>query len=106
MGIFIYGIFLRKSLTLYIFHRKFVEHDDNHSPRKGERVDSINYYREMLDRHNETVVEMQVEGRLVVDEGNQSARANEWVAKVISSTAGAAASSLVRIFVLSYFRYW
>jgi len=78
-------------------NRKFVEHDEHHSPQKGERVDSINYYREMLDRHNEKVVKMQVEARLVVDEGNESARASEWVASVISSTAGAAASSLVCI---------
>lgn len=80
--------------------RKFVDLDENKSPQKGERVDSIIYYRQMLDRLNEKVVKMQMEARLTVDEGNESIRASEWLANVISSTAGAAASSLVCIFGL------
>lgn len=56
------------------------------SPQKGERVDSIIYYSNMLDRLNDKVERMQKEASDVVAEGNNLEKATEWLASVIPKT--------------------
>ena len=65
--------------------------------QKGERVDSINYYTKSLEDLNEKITTMQNEAHEVMNEGNIAAKAaRKWVANVISTTTGAATSSLSR----------
>ena len=67
------------------------------SPQKGEKVDSITYYSNNLERLNEKVDRMQKEAIDAVAEGNKTQIATEWIANVITKTTGAATSSLVRL---------
>jgi hypothetical protein len=67
------------------------------SPQKGEKVDSITYYSNNLERLNEKVDRMQKEAIDAVAEGNNTQIATEWIANVITKTTGAATSSLVRL---------
>jgi hypothetical protein len=68
------------------------------SPQKGEKVDSITYYSNNLERLNEKVDRMQKEAIDAVAEGNNTQIATEWIANVITKTTGAATSSLVRLY--------
>ena len=74
-----------------------MEEDESKSPQKGERVDSINYYRKMLDKLNDKIEVMQKEAKVVAEEENNLSSASEWIAHVISKTTNVAASSLVSI---------
>lgn len=67
---------------------------DFRSPQRGERVDSSNYYRKMLDELNETVERLQEEKKRQAEEGNDSMRASEWLSRMISMASDAAAQTL------------
>ena len=77
------------------FDRKIIEEDEMRNPQKGERVDSIAYYSNMLDLYNDRVERMQKEANDVVEEGNRGVNATEWIASVLTKTTDVAASSLV-----------
>lgn len=49
-------------------------------PQKGERVDSITYYRRELAEMNEKVSRMQTEKKQLANTGNEMTRASEWIA--------------------------
>lgn len=73
------------------------EEDDNRSPQRGERVDSMNYYTDQLVELNESMVEMQKEKKNLASQGNAYNDANPWISQMIdiaSDAKGAATSRL------------
>jgi len=48
-------------------------------PKKGERVDSINYYTRLLVDMNTTIEKMQVEKKELAAKGNDQIRASQWM---------------------------
>ncbi len=66
------------------------------SPQRGERVDSVIYYSNMLNRLNEKIEGMQKEASDAVAASNTNLeKATEWIANVITKTTDVATSSLV-----------
>ena len=85
----------------YFFHRlsnrKMTrDEDESISPQRGNRVDSINYYRNQLTDLNEAVEYMQREKRTLVEEGNDRIRASVWISSVFDLASDVAATTLAR----------
>ncbi len=72
------------------------DEDEIRSPQRGNRVDSINYYRNQLTDLNETVEYMQREKRTLVEEGNDRIRASVWISSVFDLASDVAANTLAR----------
>jgi hypothetical protein len=63
-------------------------------PRRGENVDSINYYSRELSIMNERVARMQHEKIELAQKGNDSVRASQWISHAIDRVSSAAESTL------------
>lgn len=63
-------------------------------PRRGENVDSINYYSRELSIMNERIARMQHEKIELAQKGNDSMRASQWISHAIDRVSSAAESTL------------
>ena len=63
-------------------------------PRRGENVDSINYYSRELTIMNERVARMQHEKIELAQKGNDSVRASQWISHAIDRVSSVAESTL------------
>ncbi|KAL7521067.1 hypothetical protein ACHAWX_005758 [Stephanocyclus meneghinianus] len=63
-------------------------------PKKGERVDSINYYSRKLTVINEKLARMQHEKIQLAQRGNDQVRASQWISDAIDRVSSAAETTL------------
>lgn len=67
---------------------------EQHVAQRGEKVDSINYYRQELNVLNERVARMQHEKIELAQKGNDSVRASQWISHAIDRVSNVAESTL------------
>lgn len=63
------------------------DEDESVSPQRGNRVDSINYYRNQLTELNNAVEAMQKEKKSEAEEGNDRVNATEWISNIFRMTS-------------------
>lgn len=96
--------YLTTRVSSYLFDRR---NDDDASedrsinsdnlPRRGETVDSINYYSRELSVLNERMARMQHGKIELAQRGNDSARASQWISHAIDRVSTAAEDRLDRL---------
>jgi len=72
-------------------------HLSDRLPKRGETVNSINYYSRELSIMNERVARIQHKKNERAQQGNNTVRASQWISHAINRVLTAAESTLVRV---------